>query len=420
MSGTTTRVYVARLAGTGVFDPVGDRVGRVADVVVTAPVEHQQPRVTGLVVEVAGRRRIFLPITRVTSIDAGQVIITGVLNVRRFEQRPGETLVLREMLDRQVQTRDEQPEPLTVSDIGIELDRTRDWTIVKVAAHGRSKRLGRRGQTRILDWEDVTGLTSSSTGQGTANLLATFETMRPADLADVLRELTLPRRAEVAAALDDERLADVLEELDPDEGQVLIDELDQERTADVLGEMEPDDAADLVASLPDQQAELLLTQMEPEDAEDVRRLLSYEETSAGGMMTAEPIVVAPDTTVADALARIRQADLPAAIAATVFVCRPPQDTPTGKFLGAAHFQALLREPPSSLVSGILDDTLEPLSPEVTLEDVSRVLAAYNLVICPVVDSGRLLGAVTVDDVLDHLLGAGWRRRPPRTEVAHGA
>ncbi len=419
MSGTLTRVYVARLAGTAVFDPHGDQVGKVHDVVVTVPLPGKLPRVLGLVVEVPVRRRIFLPITRVTSIDAGQVISTGVINMRRFEQRQGETLVLREMLDRRV-TVQRTGEEVTVSDVAFEQTRTRDWIVTKVAAHRRGKRFGRRGETRVYVFDDLSGFTVPEDVQGAANMLAAFDKMRAADLAGVLRELSGKRRREVALALDDERLADVLEELDASEAQELLGSLDGERAADVLEAMGPDDAADLLADLPAEQAETLLTLMEPEEAAPVRQLLTYEDYSAGGMMTNEPVVLSPDATVAEALARIRNPDLTPSLAAMVYVCRPPLDTPTGRYLGIAHFQRLLRESPSSLVSGVLDTDLEPLPPDASLEQVAGVFATYNLVGCPVVDDdGRLLGVVTVDDVLDHLLGEEWRVRATREEAGSG-
>ncbi|MGH8838351.1 MAG: magnesium transporter MgtE N-terminal domain-containing protein [Jiangellaceae bacterium] len=420
MSGTLTRVYAARLAGTAVFDPMGDQVGKVHDVVLSLPLPGPLPSVLGLVVEVPVRRRIFLPITRVTSIDAGQVITTGVVNMRRFEQRQGETLVLREMLDRRVVVR-ATGEEVTVSDIGIEQTRVRDWVVTKVAAHGRGKRFGRRGETRIYDWDDLFGFAVPEDVQGAANLLAAFDKMRPADLASVLRELSSKRRREVALALDDERLADVMEELDASEAQELIGTLDGERAADVLEAMAPDDAADLLSDLPADQAETLLTLMEPDEAAPVRQLLTYEDYSAGGMMTNEPVVLSPDATVAEALARVRQPELTPSLAAMVYVCRPPMDTPTGRYLGIAHFQRLLREAPSSLVSGVLDTDLDPLPPGATLEQVAGVFATYNLVACPVVDEdGRLLGVVTVDDVLDHLLGEEWRVRSTREGADSGA
>ena len=149
--------------------------------------------------------------------------------------------------------------------------------------------------------------------------------------------------------------------------------------------------------------------MEPEEAKDVRNLLLYEEFTAGGMMTPEPVIVAADHTVADALALVRDEDLPPALAGMVFVCRPPLEAPTGKFLGGVHLQRLLREPPSTLVSRLIDTELRPLLPQADLAQVSRYFATYDIVVAPVIDTDhRLLGAVTVDDVLDHMLPADWR------------
>jgi Mg/Co/Ni transporter MgtE len=227
-----------------------------------------------------------------------------------------------------------------------------------------------------------------------------------------LHELSAKRRGEVAAALDDERLADVLEELPEDDQVEILAKLEGERAADVLEAMAPDDAADLLAELPPEEQERLLALMEPGEANPVRRLLTYEERTAGGMMTTEPVILPPDATVADALAHVRDPELTPALASQVFVCRPPTDTPTGKYLGIAHIQRLLREPPSTLVSAVVDTDIAPLDPNVALHEVTSYLATYNLVAVPIVDDNdHLLGAVTVDDVLDHLLPEDWRERP---------
>ncbi|GLW26600.1 magnesium transporter [Microbispora amethystogenes] len=396
---------MARLAGVAVFDPAGDQIGRIRDVVVSlrGPL---LPRVHGFVVEVQPRRRVFLPVTRITSIEARAVIFTGKLNMRRFECRDTETLAIGEMLDRSVEYRGER---VTVQDLAMERTRPSDWLIAKVAVRRGSRR---RGETLIVDWEDVSGFAGVQKDQGAANLLAVFEALRPADLANMLHELPSERMAEVAAALDDDRLADVLEEL-PERDQVLVlSRLHRDRAADVLEEMGPDDAADLLQELPAEQAEGLLRLMMPEEAAPVRRLLSYREDTAGGMMTTEPVVLPPTATVAEALAHIRQQEQTPAIAAQVYVARPPSETPTGRFLGVAHFQRLLREPPSTLLGSVIDITVDPIRPEFTVSEVAAYLATYNLVAVPVVDElGRLLGAVTVDDVLDHMLPDDWRERP---------
>jgi Mg/Co/Ni transporter MgtE len=157
--------------------------------------------------------------------------------------------------------------------------------------------------------------------------------------------------------------------------------------------------------------------MDPEDSEDVRRLLSHSPNTAGGLMTSEPVALAPDTTVAEALARVRDPDLTPALASLVFVVRPPTATPTGRYLGCVHLQRLLREPPAALVSGIVDTDLPSLRPEDSLGALTRYFAAYNLVCGPVVDEeNHLLGAVSVDDVLDHLLPDDWREREAEPEI----
>src|SRR3954465_95568 len=419
-TGTTTRVFLARLAGLTVLDPLADQVGRVRDVVVLLRSGAQPPRVLGLVVEVQPRRRLFVPMGQVTTIDADAVIVRGRINLRRFERRAGETLVITELLDRKV-TLVEDGSPVTVVDVAMDQSRTRDWFVARVAVRsGGGGGFRRRGQLQTLDWDQVTGFSQPEEEQGAANLLAAFDQLRAADLAHVMHELSAKRRAEVAAALDDERLADVLEELPEDDQVEILGKLASERAADVLEAMAPDDAADLLAELPADEQERLLALMEPDEANPVRRLLTYNENTPRGQMTPEPVILSPDATVAEALARVRDPELTPALAAQVYICRPPTDTPTGKFLGIAHIQRLLREPPSSLVSGVADSDIDPLGPDVPLSEVTSYLATYNLVAVPIVDDAdHLLGAVTVDDVLDHLLPPDWRERPAG-EAVRGA
>ncbi len=403
------RVFLARLAGTAVFDPNGDQLGKVRDAVATLRSNNQTPRILGFIVEVPPRKRIFIPITRVTSIDNGHVIITGLLNMRRFEPRTNEISVLSEMLDRSV-TLIETNEKVTIEDIGMELSKTGDWFIEKVHVMRRGVGLRRRGASSTVTWNEISGFTISETNQGVSNLLGTLSNLRAADLASVLHDLTVKRRAEVARALDDERLADVLEEMNEASRVELLAELEGERAADVLEEMDPDDAADLLREIGQEKAQTLLALMEPEDAEDVQRLRHYEDYSAGGMMTTEPIVLTADSTVAEALSRVRLSEVAPGLASQVFICRQPLETPTGRLMGVVHIQRLLREPPATLLGSILDSDIAPLAAETPLSEVSSYLASYNLLAVPIVDANeRLLGVVTVDDVLDHLLPENWRQ-----------
>jgi CBS domain-containing protein len=405
------RVFVARLAGTPVFDPIGDRVGWARDVVVTIAVQGR-PRAIGLVVEVPGKRRVFLPFTRVVSVDAGQIVSTGLVNMRRFEQRGGETLVVGEMLDRRITLRDR--ESAVIEDVAIEAHSTLrgDWEVTQLFVRLQTGERGlgrRRGETRLVDVREVPDLAGQAGVQGVDQLMASWGDMKPADMADLLHDMPKARRLEVAAALDNDRLADVMQELGEDDRLGIIEHLGRSRAADVLEAMEPDDATDLMSELPEGERSILLALMQPEEAQDVRRLLAYGENSAGGLMTTEPVVLPPETPIAQALAAVRRQDLSPALASMVFVARPPTETPTGRLIGVAHLQRLLREPPHQAIGSAIDTDVEPLRPDDPLGRVTRLMATYNLIALPVVDRDRrLLGAVSADDVLDHLLPDDWR------------
>ena len=406
---TTSRVFVARLIGTSVFDPLGDEVGKVHDVVVLLQMRGE-PRAVGFVIEVSSRRRVFLPLSRITAIKPGAVITTGLMNIRRFTQRHVETLVVGELLDRVVTMRDGSG-TVTVRDVAIERDRGMDWKVTRLfVQRASSGPLGlRRGETFTVRPDEVSGLADSADKQGATALLATLEDLKPADLADVMRDLPQDSQMRVAAELADERLADVLEELGNEDAVALLSRLEAGRAADVLDVMQPDDAADLVADLPQLKAAELLGLMEPEEAEDVRRLMAYDDYTAGGLMTTEPIILPPESTVATFLAQSRKAEVPPALAAVGFVCRPPLESPTGKFVGMIHFQRALRERPQRMVGSIVDTDVDSVRPEDSIGTVTRLLATYNLTALPVLDdAGRLLGAVSVDDVLDHLMPDDWR------------
>ncbi|WP_298251629.1 magnesium transporter MgtE N-terminal domain-containing protein [uncultured Arthrobacter sp.] len=424
MTTNPTRVFVARLLGLDVFDPLGDRLGRLRDAVVLDRGAAGPPQVVGLVVEVPGKKRVFVPMTRITSMDASQIICTGLVNLRRFEQRGAEMLVVAELFDRRLTLRDGSGSAV-VEDSAMERDRSGDWHVSQlyVRRGGSStsplRGLRRGGERLIIDWLDAFHGPASEP-QGASQYVAQHEDLKAADFADALHEMNDKRRVEVAGELQDDRLADVLQEL-PDDDQVqILSSLTRERAADVLEEMDPDDAADLLNELPEAEKEELLQLMEPEDAEDVRRLLEYEEDTAGSLMTTVPVILPPEATVAEALAHVRREELTPALASAIFVCRPPLETPTGRYLGVVHIQQLLRYPPPEPLGNIIDTDLEAVGDQAAVSDVSRILATYNLNSVPVISTeGRLVGAVTVDDVLDHLLPDDWRAQDDASEAKRG-
>jgi CBS domain-containing protein/sporulation protein YlmC with PRC-barrel domain len=394
-------VYVSRLVRLPLVGTDGLEFGRVQDVVLGPAAGGEPPRVNGFVV--GGKQRVFVSAGRVAELSGGGARLRfGTVRIRRFERHPGETLVVGEIFGRRVRGK-------RVVDVGIQPVRGESfaWEVTTVALGGVG--LALRRAPSIVEWSEVAELFAAESSE--ERQAAAIGLLHPAEMAEALHKLPEDQRDEVAEALQEERLADLLEELPEQEQVRILRGLDPIRAGRVLDEMEADDAADLLGELPARQRDALLAVMEPDEAAPVRRLLTYRADTAGGLMNPEPVIMLPTATVAEALARIRDPDLPAALASEVFVTAAPTETPTGRYFGMVGFQRLLREVPSRPLARCLDEETEPVAPNASDQEVAASLAAYDAVAVPVVDAqGRLVGAVSVDDVLDRILPANWRHR----------
>jgi CBS domain-containing protein len=391
-------VFTSRLAGRRLLDSEDLAIGRVKDVVILQPGESEPPRAIGLVVTLH-RRQIFVSLSRVRELSVDGVTLAGsTVDLGKFTRRPGE-LLASDLYDKPAGDQ-------AVLDVGIVPSARRGGWEVSALAIGRRRALLRHPGT-IVSWRDYRDLFDAGRDD---SQLAGLRDLHPTDLAGVIESLPAGRRHRLADALHDDELADVLQEM-PEEDQIsFLAGLGADRIADIIEEMEPDDATDLLAEMPETERDHLLSIIRPDRAADLRRLLRYDAGTAGGLMTSTPLIVTPEVPVAEVLARIRQPAEQATAAALVYVCEAPSSPPTGRYLGTIGFQRLLREPPSTLAGQCIEDS-GYIRPELSGREVATRFAAYNLIGLAVCDeAGLLLGAVTVDDVLDQLLPADWRKR----------
>ena len=392
-------LYVSRILRLPLVSADGAAIGKIDDIVLLSGSAAVAPRVIGFVALVQ-RRRIFVNAARVGELTPeGARLRSGNIDVRRFEQRPGE-LLARDLLDRRAAE-------AFVVDLAIEplIAQPSAWHLVSVAL-GRRRSLRGTRNLRIVAWTELPELFAMAP---IARDAAELRDMHPSDAAQRVRAMSSARRAQLADVMEDEHLAAVLQELTEDEQVTIIEALDVARAASVIEHMEPDDAADLLGELSEDERTEILAAMDDEEATPLRRLLSYAKGTAGGLMTSDPVILSSGATVADALAAIRDPDLEVALAAQVFLVEPPTSTPTGRVLGAIGFQRLLREPPWARLDDCVDDS-EYITPDQPDDEVAARLAAYDLVAIAVCDEARrLIGAVTVDDVIDHMLPSTWRR-----------
>lgn len=397
-------VYAFRVMRLPLLAPDGVAIGKLNDIVLLPSRGAEPPEVIGFSAAVQ-RRRVFVNANRLAELNSdGARLRSWDLDVNPFKPKAGEIMVGKDIIDTRVG--DE-----TVSDIALRQTegRTTKWIVEKVRL-ARRRPLVRRPSFRIVDWDEVSSLFM---GNEMATEAARLRDMHPSDVAGAVRLLPLAQRRQLAEAMEDDRLADLLEELPEEEQLRIIEGLDVDRLLSVLEEMELDDLADLLAEMPGEQRTQLLSAMDVEDADVLRRLLSYAEGTAGSLMTPDVIIFGPLATVAQALAEVRDPEWLVSIAAQVFVTNAPFVAPTGTYLGVVHFQRLLREPPSMTLGRCLEE--EPtVLPDMPEREVAERLASYNLLAVAVCDEQRrLLGAITVDDVLDRTLPADWRQ--PRRE-----
>jgi CBS domain-containing protein len=393
-------LYVSRLERLPLIGADGAQLGHVVDVVLAGVVGGAPPRVNGFVVQVQ-RRRVFIGAGRVGEIEFdGMRLRRGAINLRQFALRGGERLMVGGLLGQTVDGRRVVDAAITAA------SEPQGWELASIALGGGGLP-GRRRAPDVEPWTKATGLLRDERAE--ARQANAIGQLHPVEMAAALRNLPVTRRRVLADALEHERLADLLEELSEEEQVRLVEGMDLERIGRVLEEMEADDAADLLGEFSAERRSELLEAMGPEEAAPVRRLLRYAPNTAGGLMTPEPIILEPQATVSEALARIRDPDLAPPLAAQIFVCLAPTETPTGRFLGVVHFQRLLREAPSKPVGRCLAEEPEPILVQASDQEVAQRLAAYDVVALPVVDeAGALLGAVSIDDVLDRVLPTGWR------------
>ena len=298
-------LYLSQLIGSPIRDDSGGRIAAVRDLIVC--IGEVYPPVTGLVAR-QGRREFFIATDQVAGLTAsGAVLCSHKLNIAPFDRRPDEILLGRDVLDRQIIDVDGK-RVVRVNDLQLASVEGAHRVIgVDVGARALLARFfgSRRARTPVgdlVDWADIEYLAANAPSVRLKVSHDRLAKLHPAEIANIIEDLSYHQGTEIVSSLDDETAADTLEELDEERQADILGQMDSERAADILDEMAPDDAADILADLPQEKQEELLSLMEPEESEDVRELLEYHEDTAGGMMTTDYVSVPLAMTAGEALA----------------------------------------------------------------------------------------------------------------------
>jgi magnesium transporter len=412
--------YLSLIIGRPVVDVDCVAVGSVEDIIATPHPEMPHPQVSAIVVK-NGRQQTIVPIADVAVLIAPSIpLMKRWADVVPYTITERDLYLARDVLDKQIIDTD-----------GVRVVRVNDLELARVNSHFyvANVDIGRTGLIRRL-WPGLASRMEARPGSGRSvgtiswdhvELLPGDQPMRlkvpsdriadlhPADLAEIISDLTRPESEKLLETLDPATVADTLEEVEPDFQASLLETMPDEKVADVLEEMAPDEAADLLAEFSQDRSQELLNLMQRDDAEDVRRLLTFPVDSAGGLMNTEYVSVPPALTASEIIAHLRSSAREAETIYYVYVTEPD-----GRLTGVFSLRELVMAEPQTPVTEFMHKRLVTVRLTDSQEDVAQAVSKYNLLALPVVDDqGRIQGIVTADDALDKIIPTAWKRRIPR-------
>jgi magnesium transporter len=409
--------YLSEIIGRSVTDLDGMSVGKLKDVVVRPWADFPHPLIEAVAVEWKGETRI-LPFAAVAALLSPVIPLKYRSDeVPEFDLKEDDILLSRDVLDQQIIDTD-GARVVRVNDVElVRVNGTIYVSNVDVSWLGIMRRMGLVGLAHFLAgrtkqkgiaWDDVELMRRDQAMQLRVPAEKLHE-LHPADLADIVADLNKLESGQLLDKLDVQHLADTLEEVEPDFQKEIIEHMSDEKVADVLEEMEPDEAADLLADLPNDRKEGLLALMEKKDADDVRKLLTYPEDTAGGIMTTEYAFIHPNLTASEAIKELRGMADEVETMFYVYVVDAEDH-----LMGTFSLNNLIFASPGQMVSDFMSKRLITVNLTDDQETVAQTVAKYDLLAVPVVDEqNHLHGIVTADDALDKIIPTAWKKRLPR-------
>jgi magnesium transporter len=409
--------FLSEVLGRTVIDFDGNYVGKLEDLIARELTEATHPIVDAIVIRSKGQTRT-IPYALVMALFAPSIPLKcNVSEITDYEPSENDIYLSRDILDKQIIDTD-GARVVRVNDL--ELLRINSTLYVGNVDIGMAGILRRIGFNRIattlrltkpqsvISWDNVELLRHDPFMRLRVPVESIAE-LHPADVADIISDMNKLESNQILEALNMEQLADTLEEVETDFQASLVANMSNEKVADLLEEMEPDEAADLLAELPEERSRALLSIMEKDEAADVRKLLSYPEDSAGGIMTTEYACVPPDVTAEEAISLLRKTESDAETIFYIYVT----DT-LDKLVGVFSLSNLIFADPQSKVSDFMEDRVKTVGLLDDQEEAAQVITKYDLLAVPVVDDqGIMHGIVTADDALDKIIPTAWKKRLPR-------
>ncbi len=398
--------FFSQIQGEPIKDVDGKRVGKLIDLAIRWEGEGP-PRVTGI--KFARGVQSLIPIDRVAEMNQDRIRLAGSLKEEELVAlQPDDIYVGKWLMDKQIIDL-RGSKVVRVNDIKLFWIQRGDRRYlipmaVDIGMRGLARRLGvetffKRLENHFVWWQYISHLEEKTAALQLSTERAKLDELHPADLADLIEDLDYKKRTDVIEDLDVEVAAEAFAEMERDTQIEILEHMNNDQASDLLEEMAPDEAADILGELPEEKADELLNLMEPEEAHDVRQLMDYEEGTAGSLMTTEYIALSPEITVTEAFAQLRRL---AAEAETIYYLFLVEKD--GTLSGVVSLRELLMAEPDAVLRELMQTRVISVHPQESDREVAEEVNKYNLLAIPVLDeTNRLLGIITVDDILEVLI-----------------
>jgi magnesium transporter len=408
-------LHATEVLGAEAYDVSGNFVGRVKELFIEPA--DQPNRVARVLLGRGQFRSLIARYDQIGAVTPGKLTLTTDESaLELYQPNEGWLAVRKDLLDQQIidtsgrkvvrvndidfndhQTNGNMEMRVTQVDVGLAgAVRRLLQGIVPPAA---IRRIQEKLPPRTIRWEFVNLIESDPLRRVKLRMTSQkLASMHPADLADIMEELSPAERQSIVDSLDEETAADAIAELDKRLQTQVVEKLDPEKAADIIEEMRPDEAADLLGRLSPEASNEIMDEMPSREAAEVKELLSFETDTAGGMMNTELVVVAEDATRGEVVDYIRFHEVPLDQLDNVALVNREL-----VLTGTVRLARLLLADSEQRVSELAAESLVFVKPDATDREVFELFDKYNLRSLTVVDKGtHPVGMITVDDVVSHM------------------
>jgi magnesium transporter len=409
-------MYLSDLIKKSVTDSIGIKIGKLKDIIVSP--DSSDPNIKAITVDTSDKKIINIPCTNINELEKKIKLKNTLNDIPDYKIKKSDIKLVDDVLDHQV-VDIEDKKVKRVNDIIISsihghyhvigIDNGFYGILKRFRLAGIAKPFGVNPDDNIIAWENIDTLNTDYCNLKLKVPKQNIKKLHPADIAEIMEQLSVNESLTFFNCLDNETAADALKNVTSERQVSILESMNGQRAAEILDKMNPDHAADVIGDSSKEKAEELLDLMEPEESEDIKKLLNYPKNTAGGIMTTAYAHVNQDLNGREVMKSLREIAKNVETIYYIYVT-----SKNGDLLGVASLRDILLADPDKKISDFMHTQVIKVDILDDRDKIAKKIAKYSLLALPVVEDGmKLRGIITVDDVVDIISPVVWKKKVPK-------